>query len=199
MQTRALLITALTLGLSAPSLANSEPVAPAVTPPPLMPRDLQECAKALSAITAGLPTPTDKVVASWLDANDGLSGVQSAIEDGKKIDNVDKLCSSLQSVATAPPSLSGAVSSYFSAVQSWQSSVGPSVSSAAAKCTGNAVADMARAGLQLVVATDVAQCKSALDVYNKAVSTSSSAGTANRGQVAAVLGVAGVVAAMALA
>ncbi len=195
MQTRAILITALTLGLSAPSLARPEAAAPAITPPPLMRRDLQECAKAVSAITAGLPTPTDRVVASWLDANDGLSGVQSAIADGKKIDSVDKLCSSLQSVATLPSSLSGAVSSYFSAIQSWQSSVAPSLSSAAAKCTGNAVADMARAGLQLVVATDVAQCKSALDVYNKAVSSD---GTTNRGQVAVLLGVVGAVVAIVL-
>ncbi|KAK3906151.1 hypothetical protein C8A05DRAFT_12119 [Staphylotrichum tortipilum] len=197
MQPRAVLVAVLTLGLSAPSVAHPEAVAaPAVTPPPLMRRaDVQECAKAVAAITSGLPTPTDSAIVSWLDANDGLSGVQSAIADGKKVDSIDKLCSALQSVPAPPASLSSAVSSYFSGVQSWQSSVGPSVSSAAAKCTGNAIADMARAGLQLVVATDVAQCKSALDVYNKAVSSS---GTANRGPGAALLGVVGVIAAVAL-
>jgi hypothetical protein len=155
----------------------------------------QECASAIAKISANMPPLVNKDLSSWLASYDGLSGAQSAIEDGKKIDNVDSACSAMMTTPTPPDSLTSAASSYFSRLESWQSSIAPSVTSAAARCTGDGVVGLAGAGLELIVATDVAQCTNALNKYNKAVSA---ANTGAPRYFVAIAGAVGVAAAVVL-
>ncbi|KAH6848417.1 hypothetical protein B0I37DRAFT_163928 [Chaetomium sp. MPI-CAGE-AT-0009] len=188
MQTPAII----TLALAATASALAHP-GPAVTAAPLMARDLEECARGATRIANNMPPVPTGALGSWYAENDALQMVQSALESGNKVENVDELCQAVTSTFPAPPaSLASSWSSYSSRLDSWYSSAAPTISSVAAQCTDDGAAAIVGAGLELVLATDVPQCTNAINRYNKALENGA-AGTPR--YVAAVAGVAGLAAA----
>lgn len=181
----------ITLALAATASALAQP-GPAVTAAPLLARDTEECAKGASRILDNMPPFPTGALGSWVAEHDALQAVQSAIDSGDNIDNADQLCKAMTSTFPTPPaSLSSSWSSYNSRMSDWQSSAAPTISSVAAQCTDDGAAGILGAGLELVLATDVAQCTNAVNRYNKALGNAAS-GTPR--YVAAVAGIAGLAA-----
>jgi hypothetical protein len=190
MHAPAALIT-LALAASASALAYPEP---AVTHAPLLARDDKGCASAAASITAGIPSRPTGDAGNWIASNEG--GLAIALGGGTKIKNIDDVCKTAMSTPTPPEQFASAFSSYNEALTSWQSSASSAVSSViAAQCTSGSVQGLAAAGLQLALATDVPSCTNALKKYNDNLP---SAAAATPRYLAAVAGVAGLVAAFAL-
>lgn len=190
MRTSALLTITLVISVSA--LA---PPAPAATPAPILARDDADCLHELQQITAGMPPAPTGALASWVSDNDQLSSVMEVINDGAQITDVSAVCEVAMSTPTPPASLSSSWSEYLGSLEHWQSTAAADLSSAAAECTGDGAGGIAGAGLELIIATEVAQCTAALDKYNDAVD---SAGSATQRYVSAAAGAAALVAALAL-
>jgi hypothetical protein len=181
----------LALAASASALANPNP---AVTHAPLLARDDKGCASAAAGITAGIPPRPTGDFGNWVASNDNL--LQSALGGGTKIKNIDDVCKTAMSTPTPPEEFASAYSSYNDALTSWQSGASSAVSSVlAAQCTSGSVQGLAAAGLQLALATDVPACTNALKKWNDNLP---SAAAATPRYVAAVAGVAGLVAAFSL-
>jgi hypothetical protein len=200
MQLPATLITLALAGSASAFIEAGLAALPTITAAPLEGRDTaQDCARAITSLSAGLPRATDPGLASWISDydNDHLESALSSIARTKAISDVNEVCSVLINPPPAPASLSSAASSYHSAASSWAVSATPAVSSIVSKCSGFGPSGLVKAGLELVVATDVAQCTNAMNDFNKAVSQSS-ASTATPGYLAAIAGVAGVAAVIAL-
>ncbi|KAK3293736.1 uncharacterized protein B0H64DRAFT_405375 [Chaetomium fimeti] len=190
MQTPALI----TLVLAASVSAVAHP-GPAVTGAPLMARDEAECAKGAASIASNMPPVPTGALGSWVAEHDAFQIVQSALDEGNRIDNGDELCQAVTSSPTPPESLSSSWSSYSSRLNSWQSSAAPTISSVAAQCTDNGPAGILGAGLELALATDVPQCTNAVNRYNKALEN---AAAGSPRYLSAVAGVAGLAAAVML-
>jgi hypothetical protein len=183
MQTPVLITLALAATVSA--LAHPNPV---VTTAPLVARDTEECARGASRIMNDMPPLPTGALGSWAAEHDALQAVQSALDGGDNIENADQLCEAMTSSFPAPPeSLSSSWSSYSSRLDSWRSSAAPTISSVAAQCTDDGAAGIVGAGLELALATDVAQCTNAVHRYNEAIGNSA-AGSPR--YVAAVVGLA---------
>lgn len=203
MQIRAA-ITSLALVASVPALAHPDLPVPTVTPAPLIAHteldddQASECMRMVSTILMP-PEPTGSL-ASWLSTavpQDAL--FQSAVAAASEVD-VDQACSLWLSTPTPPASLTSALSSYNSQYANWSASIAPVLSSVGAQCTGDGgLEGLIGVAVELVAATDAAQCTDAWEHYNRvASSTDLSASVAKPKYVGVMAGVAGLAAAIVL-
>ncbi|KAK4149674.1 hypothetical protein C8A00DRAFT_18675 [Chaetomidium leptoderma] len=189
----------LALAVSASALARPDaaaPASPAITPAPLLARGIvDQCINAAHSIQDQFLPSIDPGLASWLNSNTGHRSLTSAVAADKTVGDVGGVCSAMLSQATPPDSLTSAFSSHSSAKSSWHARMAPTMSSVVAECTGDAL--LLGAAVEILAATDVAQCTNGVNKYNRAiVSSSANAGTSSH--VAAIAAVAGLAAALAL-
>jgi hypothetical protein len=200
MRIRVALIS-LVLAVSAPALAHPNLPAPTVTPAPLVSRNdldkASECMELASTILAS-PTPTASL-ASWLLTAMPYDDLRSVLTIAGEID-VDQACSLWLTTPTPPASLASAYSSYNSQYASWSASIAPVASSLAAQCTGDGLVGLFGVYVELIAATDAAQCTGAFEHYNEAAASIdwSAASVAKPRYLGVIAGAAGLAAAIVL-
>lgn len=152
---------------------------------------------------ASLPTPTATELADWAVTAAPIQRVAGAIADGYAFGalaggdtGIDALCSAAAATVTAPPALATAYAAYLDDVQMWRYGVEGDAYRLAKSC-GHHVGLAA----ELLMATEAAMCTSGLRQSVVPWKTGAANAAAPRptgcAGAAAVLGVAGVVGAMA--